>query len=231
MHRTILAALALTLTPAAQAARPFITDDARLTAAGSCQLESWMRTFPDSREIWVQPGCNPTGNLEFTFGGGRTRNEGEAFTSDVVFQLKTLLRPLETNGWGWGVAAGVIRHPSGQPGPNRLGNHYAYVPVSVSFDDDRVVVHANAGWLRERETSRHNATWGLGAELKMSSRIMAIAETFGDNHTRPYWQAGARYAIVPDKVQVDATIGRQFSGPSSGRWISIGFRLTPDRLF
>ncbi len=55
----------------AKAARPFVTDDARLTTAGSCQLESWTRFYADSTEVWALPACNPTGNLELTLGVGK----------------------------------------------------------------------------------------------------------------------------------------------------------------
>ena len=222
-----LAALALP----AWAARPFVTDDARLTTAGSCQLESWVRVYPHSRETWALPACNPGGNLEFTVGGGWARYDEAPATKDQVFQLKTLFKPLETDGWGWGLAVGTVRHPEVNPGPNLLGNTYAYVPVSASFLADKAVVHANLGWLRDKATRRDNATWGLGGEYVLGSRVSAIAETFGDNRGKPYWQTGARIFIVPERVQVDATVGRQLSGPRTGQWISIGLRLTPGRLF
>lgn len=215
----------------AMSARPFVTDDARLTNAESCQLETWVRSYKDSHEVWALPACNPTGNLEFTVGGGRARNHGNHGTSDFVFQLKTLFRPLSTNGWGWGLGAGTVRHPEINPGPNLLGNTYAYVPMSFSFQDDRVVVHANVGWLKERATDRHNATWGVGAEFQTAQRVMLIAEAFGDHRHNPYWQMGGRLAIVPNRVQVDLTVGQQMAGPSNSRWISMGLRFTPDELF
>jgi hypothetical protein len=215
----------------AWAARPFVTDDARLTTAESCQLESWMRIYPDSREVWALPACNPTGNLEFTVGGGRAKTDGEKAVNDYVFQAKTLFRPLASNDWGWGLAVGTIRHPEINPGPNLLGNIYAYVPLSVSFNDDRVIMHTNVGWLKDSASGTHSMTWGIGGEFNLASRLLAIAETFGDNHNQPYWQVGGRFAIIPDRVQVDATVGQRFAGPSSGRWVSFGLRLTPDRLF
>jgi hypothetical protein len=61
--------------------------------------------------------------------------------------------------------------------------------------------------------------------------LLGIAEAFGDHRNKPYWQLGGRYAIVPDRVQVDTTIGEQFIQGQSTRWISFGLRLTPDRLF
>lgn len=231
--RRLLVSLGLAACAAlpAWAARPFVTDDARLTTAQSCQFESWVRSYRHSTEVWALPACNPTGNLEFTAGGGRARDDGQVSSSDGLFQLKTLFKPLETNGWGWGLAAGVIRHPSIHPGPNQFGNSYFYLPFSASIHDDRVVIHANTGWLRDRQSRRGSMTWGLGGEYQAGPRWLAIAEAFGDHRNQPYWQAGGRYAIVPNRVQVDATVGQQFGGHSNGRWFSFGLRLTPEGLF
>lgn len=232
MKLSALSSVVLALaSPVAMAARPFVTDDARLTTAGSCQLESWVRSYRDSREVWALPACNPTGNLEFTVGGGRAKRDSAEGTEDYVFQVKTLVRPLQTDGWGWGLAAGTVRHPDISPGPNLLGNTYAYLPASFSFAGDRVVVHANFGWLRERVTNRDSVTWGLGTEWQVGERWTVIAESFGDHRNTPYWQVGARYAILPNRVQVDATVGRQFSDVAGTRWISVGLRFTPEKLF
>jgi len=231
MTRIRLAFLLIPFSLQAWAARPLVTDDARLTTARSCQLETWVRVYSHSREAWALPACNPTGNLEFTFGSGRAENEDGKVTSDYIIQAKTLFRPLKTNDWGVGLAVGTVRHPEINPGPNLLGNTYAYLPFSASFNNDKVVLNTNIGWLRDRATSQNNMTWGIAAELNASPRVLAIAETFGDNHNRPFWQVGGRFVIIPDRVQIDATIGRQFSGPGSSQWISLGLRLTPDRLF
>ncbi|WP_026224816.1 hypothetical protein [Methyloversatilis thermotolerans] len=214
---------------AAHAARPFVTDDARLSTAGSCQLESWSRVHAHSVELWALPACNPYGDLEFTAGVGIAK--ADAGTSDYVFQLKTLFRPLDTHDWGWGVAVGTVRHPAVNPGPNLLGNSYVYVPLSRSLLDDRIVLHVNAGMLHDRQSDRSNLTWGVGAEVKLGGAWTGIVETFGDNRDKPFWQVGARYALVPDRVQIDATIGQQFAGPGDSQWFSLGLRLTPDRLF
>ena len=40
------------------------------------------------------------------------------------------------------------------------------------------------------------------------------------------------HGLLPNRfTQIDATVGQQFSGPGASRWMSIGLRLTPDRLF
>ena len=229
--RTRFLIAVFSLVPAlAWAARPFVTDDARLTSEGSCQLESWGRLYRDSQEFWALPACNPGGNFEVTLGGGQARNTGMAPTEDYVIQAKTLFRPLKTDDWGWGLAVGNIRHPEVNPGPNLLGNSYLYLPFSRSLNGDQTVVHANVGRLKDRASGAQHTTWGLGGEFRLNTRWQAIAEVFGDDQVRPYWQVGARYAVVPDKVQIDATVGQQMEGPLSGRWFSLGLRLTPEHF-
>jgi hypothetical protein len=231
MKHSALACIAFLIPSFALAARPFVTDDARLTTGGSCQVESWMRIYPDSNELWALPACNPTGNLEFTFGGGRSKPQGEQATSDYVFQAKTLLRPLETNGWGMGLAVGTIHHPEINPGPNMLGNTYAYIPLSISLNDDEIILHANLGWLKDKSSGLHSASWGVGGEFKMHAKLLGIAETYGDNRGMSYGQIGIRYSVIPDLFQLDATVGQQLSGEGNSHWISFGIRYTPDRLF
>jgi len=213
------------------AARPFVTDDARLTTEGSCQLESWTRVYPDRHELWMLPACNPTGNLEVTAGEGRAWQTGSTASSDYILQAKTLFRPLQSDDWGIGLAVGTVRHPSVNPGPNALGSRYAYVPLSMSFNEDKVVLHTNLGWLKDKESGRNSTTWGVGWEFQLSQRFSAIAETYGDDRLAAFQQIGGRFGVVPGKVQIDATWGRQSGAPASGRWFSLGLRLTPDSLF
>ena len=224
--------LVLVRTPA-EAARPFVTDDARLTTAGSCQVESWTRFYSNSTEVWALPACNPGGNLELTLGGGQARYQDPSLTGseDYVFQAKTLFKPLETNGWWWGAAVGTVRHPKVNPGPNLFGNSYVYFPFSASFADDRLVMHLNTGWLHDKALSRERLTWGVGSEVNANERLTIVAESFGDNDANPYWQTGARYAIIPHLLQVDATVGRQTGTDHGNRWISFGVRFTPASLF
>ncbi len=211
----------------ALAARPFVTDDARLTNAGQCQLESWTRRYHNSTEFWALPACNPFGNFEVSLGTGVAYDAQDIRSQDYIIQGKTLFRQLKTDDWGWGLAFGHVKHPAINPGPNLLGNTYGYIPMSRSFKQDDIIVHANVGWLKDKATGQNRMTWGLGSELKVSSRLTGIAEAFGDHTTSPYFQAGFRYAVRPDLFQVDLTLGRQQHGSSDSRWLSFGIRYTP----
>jgi hypothetical protein len=225
---TVICLSGLFISPAVHAARPMITDDARITDAKACQLETWVQSGRNSTEYWALPSCNFTGNLELTFGGARTRADGTTRTTDVMFQGKTLFKTLEPNGWSWGLAAGNARHPDTHIGSGPIGNLYAYVPASFSFRDDRVLLHTNLGWLRDKGVGhhRHRMTWGIGSEAQLTERTWLIAETFGQGQGRPFFQAGFRYWLKQDRIQVDTTYGNRFgSGNTEERWFSIGLRL------
>ena len=221
-HIAALLLVAATADPA-RAARPLITDDARVVDAHACQVETWIKRNHGSTEYWALPACNFTGNLELTLGGARTRDRGDdsaTYSSDVQMQGKTLFRPLETNGWGMGLVAGTVRHPQL---PSR--DWFAYVPTSFSFVDDRFVVHTNIGWLRDGESSRHRMTWGVGSETRLADRTWLIAEVFGQHQGKPSHQIGLRHWIVADRIQVDLTYGNRSGERVEDRWFSIGLRL------
>jgi hypothetical protein len=206
---------------AAHAARPMITDDARIIESKTCQLETWLKANHNSNEYWALPSCNFTGDLEIAAGGAVTREGGNSQTSDVMLQGKTLFKTLEPNGWAWGLVAGNLSHPN--INSKFMGDLYAFVPATFSFHDDRALLHLNLGWTREKQEHRNAMTWGVGGELEMTASTWLIAETFGESQGRPYYQVGLRHWIVFNRVQLDATYGNRTDGSDS--WFSIGLRL------
>lgn len=211
--------------PAAHAARPMLTDDARLTDAYACQVESWMRFNRDNTEKWALPACNPGGNLEFTFGGAVGEDQRGSRTTDVVMQAKTLLKPLETNGYGVALSVGMVRHPEITPGGNLSGDAYFNVPLSFSRFDDAFVLHLNLGALHTRNDGATRMTWGIGSETRLDAANYLIAESFGQDRGRPYFQFGLRHWVVPEHVQIDTTFGNRFGTSGEERWFSLGLRL------
>ncbi len=211
----------------ATAARPMITDDARTVDAKTCQVEAWARGSRSSTEYWVLPACAFIDALELTVGGARTRGAGGSTTTDVVVQGKTVFKPLETNGWGIGLAVGMDRHSqAGSSTPD----WYAYVPVTFSLRDDAFALHANLGWLREGHTGHDRLTWGLGTEARLTERTGLVAEIFGDDRGVPHHQLGLRHWLAPGRLQIDATCGGRTGGGSRERWFSLGLRLLSARL-
>lgn len=226
--RPLLALLGLLAAiPSAFAARPMITDDARLTDAGACQVESWVHIHGQQHEFWALPACNPFGNFELTLGGALSFDGSRAESGAHVIQGKTLIKPLDTNGYGIGFAAGYAT----QPGSDHSGNPYFYVPVSLSLADDRMVLHTNLGYMRERENRENRLTWGLGTEVQLTARTWLIGESYGQDRGNPFFQLGVRHWIVPNHVQIDTTYGSQFGQIGQQHWISIGLRLISPTLF
>ena len=207
------------------AARPMITDDARTVDPGACQIEAWQRVNRGSREHWAFPACNPTGGLEITLGGNDLPDANGGRANDYVLQGKTIFRPLETNGLGYGLAVGAFVHGDPAPGQGRLKTAYFYVPVSKSFLDDRVFVHANIGAQNDRDAHTHPLTWGLATEITITPRVILIGETYGDDRARPYVHGGIRFWVIPNRFQIDSTVGAQTGDMGATRWFSIGLRL------
>ncbi|MBB1161051.1 hypothetical protein [Aquariibacter albus] len=219
----VLGLLGLATAPA-WAARPMVTDDARLVDPQACQLETWRRVGPEGGESWALPACNPAGGLELTLGGARQRGEGPA-TDAVLLQAKTLFRPLTPGDWGYGLAVGTVQ----RPGP--ADEFYAYLPFSRSFGLDELLLHANLGLLHEGATRRERLSWGLGLEWAVAPRLGGIAEVFDQAAGRPMVQIGLRSWLLPGRLQLDATAGERLGGEPRSRWLSLGLRLlTPPFL-
>jgi hypothetical protein len=214
--------------PAAHAARPMITDDARIVDAKACQVEAWARRNRDSTEYWALPACNPTGNAELTFGGARTQADGESAFTDNLVQAKTIFRPLQPEGWGIGLAVGAVRKLKRESANGWPGDPYFYSPISLSLPGDWWTVHLNLGAQRNRAEGRNVFLWGLGNEIALRDDLFFIPEIFHNESGRPFYQLGLRYWVVKDRLQLDSTYGNRAEGGSKENWFSIGLRiLTP----
>lgn len=223
LTRTTSAACLLLLTTAsAFAARPMITDDARIVDAKSCQVESWLHVHRDhTRELWALPGCNPTGNLELTLGGGWRREDGQTANTDRVLQGKTLWHTLDgDSNWSWGTTLGAVdRHQA------QRTDVYLNLPLTAKLLGERLFLHANLGLRRDGVERRSITTSGLALEGQISPRVWGVAESFVQDRSRPQFQLGLRFWIVPDHVQVDTTYGDRVGAGGTERWMSVGLRL------
>jgi hypothetical protein len=228
LRRITTGTLALAVAVAAHpgyAARPMITDDARVVDPQACQLETWQRRNQGSTERWALPACNPTGNLELTFGGARTTEAGETHTTDTVLQAKTVFRKLDPDGWGVGLAVGRLHRPREEANRDFASDLYGYVPVSVSYAGGAAVLHTNVGVARPTDRSAHRITWGVGAEVQLHSQVYLIPEVFSQVAGRPFFQGGVRVWLIPNRLQVDATYGDRVGASEGSRWFSLGLRI------
>jgi hypothetical protein len=190
-----------------------VTDDARVVDKGGCQVETFYKkqeTYSGA-EFWFLPACNPFG-LELTVGGNRI--EGD---DSLILQAKLLLKPLATNGTGFAISGGFF---GGQPYVNTIG--------SFSFFDDRAVIHANLGAIRDDKADLLRGTYGLGLEaLLLAPRMYGILETYGQRGDKPTLHYGVRFWVVPNRFQIDATHGQQNASDTAPerRFNSVGLRI------
>ena len=210
----------------AHAARPFVTDDARIVDTGGCQIESFVkhqRRYQED-EVWFLPACSPVGRVELTLGGIQTDNANEGTSSSAIAQGKVLLRELRKNDFGLALTLGGALLNTIDPALARGWSPYVNVIGSLSVLDDAAIVHANAGSIRDRVMSRTRTTWGLGAEIALTSWLFAIVEDYGQEAERPSRQVGLRFWVVPNRFQIDCTLGSQPGEPDSRSWTSVGIR-------
>jgi hypothetical protein len=246
-RRCTFGLLFLAASGGALAARPLVTDDARVVDPGGYQIETFGKAQRGVKatEFWFVPAANFGGaldRLEFTLGGNRIWSREEGDSNLLYFQAKTLLKPLERNGVGFALTAGVARLDPGTPleiveapfgtvttrGDASTAVHYdPYLNgiASVSVLDDALVIHFNAGATRDTSNSTTVGNWGVGTELALGERFFGIAETYCVSDQKPAYQVGLRYWAVPGRLQVDGTYGWQHAGPANLNWISVGVRI------
>lgn len=246
----VLIALLVLASPTGFAARPFNTDDARIVDPDGYQIETYVKGQRGVKqtEYWFLPAHNFGGALdrfEFTLGGNLFRSDENGNSNTIIGQVKTLLKPLETNGVGFAMTVGVARFKPGTPGaafvtpidgltdPSASGDtstKVAYNPYlngisSVSVLDDAFVIHFNAGVLRDNADNTTIGNWGVGAEIRVTDRWFGIAETYGLSREKPAYQVGVRFWAIPGRLQIDTTYGWQHDNPVDLRWISLGVRI------
>lgn len=218
-----LAALMLLLPSLAQGGRPLVTDDATLTTAGACQVESWQQSGVAGRELWLLPACNLFGGVEITAGGVRLWREGADGESAYNLQAKTLLREIAASGLGFdygvGIGAGVLRGAAG------FDSDYAYLPLTLLLAEGALTVHANAGWQHGRGDGSDAFTWGLGTQFLLLQSLGAFIETYGDDASAPNAQAGLTLIAIPDRLHVDATYGRSLGHAPANAFLTFGINL------
>jgi len=223
------------------AGRPLVTDDAGLTEAKTCQVESWIQRTDAVHEYWMLPACNLFGNFEIAAGGTRFRMDDGNWQSSYLLQGKTLLKHLAPNSYGIGLAFGglIPDRPTSTGGQevssglladvsepeDTSDSLYAYVPVSLSLRNDAIVAHFNLGWNWERANNAHGITWGLAAVTDPTARWSIFAELYGDDRTDPYAHTGTSYELIANCVQLDVTFGRQLSGAPDTTFYSLGLNM------
>jgi len=225
LRRTLLAmGLVALCVGQAHAARPMSTDDANIVDDKACQLETWVKTTRTSLERWAIPGCNLGGDVEWSVGGNAQTEDILGKTQFWVAQAKKRWVSVDDTTVGISTTLGaMVTRPALGDRPEEK-DYYLNEPVTVPFGQDRFV-HLNAGWVNHQTLGTHRPTWGVGGELPLSAKVIAIAETYGEAAMGTRYQVGLRVWLVPQRVQIDTTYGNRIGQPEHERWFTLGLRL------
>ena len=205
------------------AARPMLTDDARIVDPKACQLESWIRDSKHTTEYWALPACNVSENLEVTIGGSLEGESGHSSFANELYQMKSIIQPIAINQTGYSIVLGNGRDPKRTM--NRvIQDWYLNVPISYPYND-RLVIHTNLGVTHLTDEKTEKMNWGLSSEYNYNEHIDLISEIFNQSSNSTYFQFGLRYWLIKNRAQIDTTYMNSFNHIGEDQSFSIGLRL------
>jgi hypothetical protein len=217
----------------AYAARPLNTDDANVVDPQSCQDESWIKKSKSTTERWIVPGCNFFADTEISVGANFQSDTGLPSSRYHLMQAKKRWRILESGDWGFSTTLGTLKFNGATP-TDTFNDVYLNVPVTWSIGQDRYA-HLNVGWVKHQAQGYGAKTWGLAIEQPFNSQVIGILESYGEEKQASKYQVGLRFWIIPQRVQIDTTLGNlwghSISASPSQKWFSVGLRLLSPPLY
>ena len=215
--------LSVSLLNHAHAARPMLTDDARIVDPKACQLESWVRDSKHTTEYWALPACNVGENTEITIGGGLEGENGHSSFANELYQIKSIIRPIAINQTGYSIVLGNGRDPKSTMN-KVIQDWYLNVPISYPYND-QLVIHTNLGVTHLTDEKTEKINWGLSSEYNYNERIDLISEIFNQSSNSTYFQFGLRYWLIKNRAQIDTTYMNSFNHIGEDQSFSVGLRL------
>ncbi len=191
----------------------YVVDDATITPAGRCQLESWLQSFKGGALAgWTVPACS-IGTVEFSLGLGRQVRPNRNGLSPGV---KWLIH----DGGDTGISAAWATTATLDDGRRKLAD--SYVAFSGPLDRaQRWQANVNVGvaWTRSDHV---RPLIGAGVEYIASSQVGLLAEYLRPVGHGYVAQTGVRIYFKDNSV--DVLVGQSRDGELS-RWINVGLNL------
>lgn len=212
----------------AYSGRPIETDDASAAESGTCQLDFWTENTRQTRQDNVNAGCNFFGAGEFGLGLAdlKGNDENQSFQS---LGYKHIVRDFTDTSAGFGIA--VSREWGRVKNTSESSRETLITAIStVPLGGEDVLLHLNLGYLRFNDQFIGDSTLFKAAALDYSfnERIGFSVETYSGVEDTLSWRVGARYTIIPDFLQVDASYGSEYGAFQHARAFTLGFGITPE---
>jgi hypothetical protein len=229
LSRLATALCALTMTLPSFAGRPLQTEDAGVLDRGACELEGAQQRLRVLGETGTETGLTANCGIGFAsqvgLGLGWARTGGERSRSGGLGGKTGLWAgdgdgaPALTLAWGLGADR--------EDGRWRRSDHFATLVASIGAGPG--TLHLNLGHVRERQPRRALTTWNVAWEhdgYALGSLTLApMGEVFGDDRGDRWWNLAARLTLVPERVFVDVSWGRQINAEKA-RLVTAGFKVT-----
>lgn len=223
-----LLACALAAAGAAHAGRPLQTEDAGVIDAGGCEIEGVHERLRVSgetaRDTSLAFNCGVGWRSQLGLAGSRSSAEGTT-TRGIALGGKTRLwsagddGPALALGWslGWARQDGSWRHAEDQ------------ARLAWSMPAGPGTLHLNLGHARDRLERTSAALWAVawehGGVAAGGITLAPMAEVYGDDRGGHAWNVALRATLVPDRLYIDGSYGRQ-NGSTHARLVTVGFKVT-----
>jgi hypothetical protein len=203
----------LAAAPAGHAGGSLLVDDTGVTAAGHCQLESWLRGFAGGgAEGTTVPAC-ATGPVEWSMAITRLTRAPDQLGPSVKWQL------LDNTRGGFGLAAATsitLVH-------GRFDERDAYLAPGWSLGTrQQWQLAVNLGSTRLRGGAAF-ALGGAGLQYAMNDTLSLIAEKFWRERHGHASQAGMRWSLDAND-SIDLLAGAA-TYPARARWATLGLNV------
>lgn len=227
MRFAACALLMLANIQSAQAGRPIETDDASAAEFRTCQLDFWTESSRELRQDNFNGGCNFLGQGEFSLGLGRVHgNQEDQLLSSLGY--KHIFQDFTSDSPGFGLAAsrewGRLKSTN-ESSQETLLTTIASVPLS----SEDLLLHLNLGYLQySDQTQNDNSIFKAAAlDYSLNERIGFSVVTYSGVEDALSWRIGARYTLIPDFLQIDASYGSDYGTFQNARAFTLGFGITP----
>jgi len=227
MRFAACALLMLANIQSAQAGRPIETDDASAAEFRTCQLDFWTESSRELRQDNFNGGCNLLGQGEFSLGLGRVHgNQEDQLLSSLGY--KHIFQDFTSDSPGFGPAAsrewGRLKSTD-ESSQETLLTTIASVPLR----GEDLLLHLNLGYLQysDQIQSDNSIFKAAALDYSLNERIGFSVETYSGVEDALSWRIGARYTLIPDFLQIDASYGSDYGTFQNARAFTLGFGITP----
>lgn len=213
--RACFSAALLAHGPAAFAgAGAFLVDDASITPAGHCQVQSWGQVVSGGQKILnTLPACS-TGPVEWSVG---LTAQNHPYTYQESPAVKWMIRDPDHDPLGVAVNVGLTLDSG------RVISRNVYAAFTWNVDDaKRWAINMDLGAIDNRG-SRNHALTGLGFKYKLKEHVALIVERIQPWNAQSINQVGVRWTFH-DADSLDLIAGKS-NAPAHNRWITLGLNF------